>query len=202
MIDWAEIGRKAVSQYAASQSADELGEALQLVASISPQVIVEIGCDAGGTLWAWRQVCDDVYGITLPDNSHDTGGSNMALVDHGATVWTGDSHDPDSVEWLTRQLDGRSVDALILDGDHTVDGVTTDFAMYAPLVRPGGLILLHDIAVTSDPRAEVFKVWPELAGRWETSEIRSAVHAYGWGVVHVDARGSWHPDSNQIRRVG
>jgi cephalosporin hydroxylase len=183
--DWAEVGRVACNRYAASQAADELGEALELVAALEPQVIVEIGCDAGGTLYAWRQICGAVYGITLSDNSHDTGGSNMKLVDHGATVRFGDSHDPASLEWLTRELDGRPVDVLVLDGDHTVDGVTRDLAMYAPLVRTGGLILLHDIAVTSDPRAEVFKVWPELAGRWETSEIRSPVHAYGWGVIHV-----------------
>jgi cephalosporin hydroxylase len=199
-VDLAEVAAVACSRYAASQAPDELGEALEVVAALDPRVIVEIGCDAGGTLYAWRQICDAVYGITLSDNSHDTGGSNMALADHGATVRFGDSHDLASLEWLTRQLEGRSVDALILDGDHTVDGVTRDLAMYAPFVRPGGLILLHDIAVTTDHRAEVFKVWPELAGRWETSEIRSPIHAYGWGVIHVGGRSPWHPDGDPSGR--
>ena len=185
MTDWAEIARVACNTHGASQRPSELGEALELIASIKPNVIVEIGCDVGGTLFAWCQVCPYVYGITLADNSYNTGGQGQPLVTHGATVHVGDSHDPASLDWLTGQLSGRPADVLVIDGDHLVDGVHADLAMYGPLIRPGGLILLHDIASVGDPRAEVWKVWPELAERYETTEIRDPAHAYGWGVIHV-----------------
>lgn len=163
-----------------------------MVATIKPRVIVEIGCDRGGTLYAWRQICPRVYGITGVDNSQAAGGSGKPLDAHGATVRVGDSHDPAAWDWLVCRIQadgaplGQPVDVLVIDGDHSYDGVRDDFERYAPLVRRGGLVLLHDIAVVDDPRAEVHRLWPELAGRFRTSEIRSSrPPTYGWGVVHL-----------------
>lgn len=188
-----EIAFRACDRHAASQRPDELADAVRLVADLHPSVVVEIGCDTGGTLFAWRQVCDTVYGITLGDNSYATGGQGMTLVDHGATVHIGDSHDPDTLQWLTRELAGCPIDALVIDGDHTVAGVRQDLAMYGPLVRPGGVVLLHDIDSVGDPRAEVWKLWPELAGRFHTAEIRSAQPpSVGWGVILVRPVEDWN----------
>lgn len=184
----------------ASQRAGELAQALELAAEIQPQVIVEIGCDRGGTLYAWRQICERVYGITLADNSPATGGAGGRLVPHGATVLAGDSHDPASLAWLTGRLSGHPVDVLVIDGDHSVAGVRADLAMYGPLVHPGGLILLHDVVHTADPRAEVWKLWPELADRYEHSVISESTGitwvcfgdrlaesagGFGWGVIRI-----------------
>src|SRR5262252_1625797 len=133
----------------ASQDAEELRLALEMVQGCEPQVILEIGCDRGGTLYAWRQVCERVYGITTKDNSYESGGSGLPLETHGAVVHIGDSHERTATAWLAGQL-GHGydptdlldpVDVLVLDGDHTVWGVRQDLAMYGPLVRPGGLIL-------------------------------------------------------------
>jgi cephalosporin hydroxylase len=181
-MDWYEVADTAVGVHHASQHRDELAAALTVVADLGPSVIVEIGCDAGGTLYAWRQVCDRVYGITAADNSYEAGGSSRPLDAHGSVVLIGDSHDPSSVAWLDAQLAGDPVDALIIDGDHTYAGVSDDLGRYGPLVRPGGLILLHDI-VTVDPRAEVRLLWPELVDRYRTTQIRGP---FGWGVIHWD----------------
>jgi FkbM family methyltransferase len=194
-IDAFNVALQAIERHHASQRPDELAEAVRLIAGLSPSIVVEIGCDAGGTLYAWRQVCDEVLGITLADNSHATAGQGLPLTTHGATVHVGDSRDPESLRWLTGQLAGRHIDALVIDGDHTAPGVRADLAMYGPLVRPGGLILLHDIASTDDPRAEVWKVWPDLTEHFETSEIRSVDRPYGWGIVRVRERDTW--DLNQ-----
>lgn len=189
-----EIARTACEEHGASQHADELAAALALLATSHPHVIVEIGCDRGGTLYAWRQVCPRVYGITAADNSHAAGGSGKPLDAHGATVHIGDSHDMASRDWLVDRIRadgsplGQPVDVLVIDGDHSEAGVRNDFAMYAPLVRPGGLVLLHDIAVVNDPRAQVHRFWLELKGsaRYRTSEILSTrQQPYGWGVVHL-----------------
>lgn len=177
----AEIARKAVA-VGASQDAGELEAVLHMVAGMYPGIVVEIGCDTGGTLYAWNQVCPEVYGITLEDNSYATGGQGRPLVTNGANVLQGDSHNPKSLEWLSRWLHGRPVDVLVLDGDHHVPGILMDLGMYGPLVRKGGLILLHDINSRNDARAEVWKVWPDLTREFRTSQIMGP---YGWGVIHV-----------------
>lgn len=192
----AAIARVAVNEHGASQRAEELADVLALIRyKMLAAVIVELGCDLGGTLYAWTRACPDadVYGITLRDNDYDSGGQGGPLDAHGAHIHLGDSHDPISLAWLRDELDGRPIDVLVLDGDHSVTGIRQDLADYGPRVRPGGLILLHDIASLGDPRARVHEVWPQLREEydgdlypgWSTSEIRSPLGHYGWGVIHV-----------------
>ena len=50
------IARAAVREHGAIQKEQELASFLALLADQPPEVVVEIGSDAGGTLWAWQQV--------------------------------------------------------------------------------------------------------------------------------------------------
>jgi hypothetical protein len=179
--------------FGASQDQAELQMALDAVAALNPAVIVEIGCDRGGTLYCWRSVCELVYGITTAENGYDSGGSGLPLETHGAVVHIGDSHDRESLNWLLSELAccdnptvAHQVDVLVIDGDHHVPGVRQDLAMYGPLVRPGGLILLHDVTPTPDPRAEVWKLWPDLERRYQaTTIVNRDAGGFGWGVITV-----------------
>lgn len=175
----------AYEQHHASQRIDELAAAIDLAASIDPKVIVEIGCDAGGTLWCWRQICEAVCGITLADNSWPTGGQCYSLDTHGAIVLRGDSHDPSSLRWLLEWLDGRAVDVLHLDGDHSRDGVESDWAMYSPLVRAGGLVLVHDVFNHWDKRVEVHEWWSERFANARTISSRQS-RPIGFGVITME----------------
>jgi len=158
----------------ASQDAWELEQALGLIALLAPRTLVEIG-------------------ITLADNSYETGGSGLALdPPPGSRLIVGDSHAPatralllDALVCAENPAVAHAVDVLVIDGDHTEAGVLADLVMYGALVRPDGLILLHDITSTNDPRAEVHKLWPHLAPRFETAEIRNPDGGFGWGVIHV-----------------
>lgn len=181
-----EIAHEAYEHHRASQREQELVLALHEVAAINPQIIVEIGCDAGGTLYAWRQICDEVYGITLADNTWPTGGTCAPLVTHGAEVLLGDSHEPESVVWLLDRLAGRPVDVLHIDGDHSLAGVRTDWEMYSPLVRPGGLVLIHDVCNERDPRVQVPQFWAELtADRPDARILAKRYNPVGFGVVTI-----------------
>lgn len=40
----------------------------------------------------------------------------------------------------------RPIDLLFLDGDHSYEGVRADFLAWAPKVRPGGVLCMHDVA--------------------------------------------------------
>src|SRR6266516_3996893 len=50
------IARAAVREHGAIQKEQELASFLALLADQPPQVVVEIGSDAGGTLWAWQRI--------------------------------------------------------------------------------------------------------------------------------------------------
>ena len=83
-----------------------------------------------------------------------------------------DSHLPGTKERVLRILDGESLDYLFLDGDHTYEGVRRDFEMYAPLVRSGGLIALHDISEhKEDTDCQVDKFWSEIKTQYRHQEI-------------------------------
>jgi cephalosporin hydroxylase len=163
----------------ASQDAHELHMAVDLVMEAEPKVILEIGCDRGGTLYAWRQVCDRVYGITLAANA-DSGGAPCQ--EHGATVFYGDSHGDEVLAALLTALDGDPVDVLVIDGDHHLDGILADLEDYGTLVRPGGLILLHDVLPECFPEVHVHKVWPQLREKYQTEMIGNT---FGWGIIRV-----------------
>ena len=42
------------------------------------------------------------------------------------------------------ELDGEPIDFMFIDGDHSYEGVQTDWQLWSPLVVPGGVVALHD----------------------------------------------------------
>lgn len=61
-------------------------------------------------------------------------------------------------------FDNDSIDVLLIDGDHRYESVKHDYLTWRPKVRPGGLIFLHDIDVTTPhyPPFGVKRFWSEL----------------------------------------
>jgi predicted O-methyltransferase YrrM len=94
------------------------------------------------------------------------------------------------------KLAGQPVDFLFIDGDHSYAGVKADFELYAPLVRKGGIIALHDIVADHRTRfgrdtgcyaGEVHQFWSELKSTHQVEELIDdpAQDGFGIGVVHV-----------------
>lgn len=52
---------------------------------------------------------------------------------------------------LVRAFLNESLDFVYLDGDHTEPAVTQDIQLWWPKVKPGGLLLGHDIVMSSGP---------------------------------------------------
>jgi len=180
-----DIAHAARYTHDALQKHEELAAFLAIVADIEPlKVIVEVGAYAGGTLWAWQQLGDvRVIGVDLPPPGRPTG---PTVNDEGMTVILGDSHDPATMEQLVTELAGEPVDMLFIDGDHTYEGVKADFELYAPLVRPGGIIGLHDICHHPGmPFIEVDRYWLTLHG--DKEEIILPPYTWGGiGVIHAE----------------
>lgn len=168
----------------AIQKPKELAEFVSLLVDLDPEIIVEIGIHTGGTLHAWQQIAPIVIGI-----DEDPLGQ-----DWGATVIVGDSHSPKTVVALTKQLAGRKIDCLFIDGDHSYDGVRQDYEMYRPLVRRGGLIAFHDIAPvlfgqTNVDDIQIKRFWDEIKDESaieiidSEDHLRSHIAGYGIGVL-------------------
>lgn len=66
----------------------------------------------------------------------------------------------------------KKIDLLFIDGSHLYEDVKSDFELFFPLVKPGGMVLFHDV----DPVFPgVYKVWHQMAkkelshlGSWHT----------------------------------
>ena len=96
-----------------------------------------------------------------------------------------DSHNQNTVEQVRTILKGRTIDFLFIDGDHTYDGVETDYRLYSSLVGPRGIIAFHDI-VPHPPETEcqVDKLWQEVKSHYQHREIVEDWEQ-GWAGIGV-----------------
>jgi predicted O-methyltransferase YrrM len=88
-------------------------------------------------------VCVDTWmNHTMPDGEKDTFAEfqvNTQQFAHMITVVRKFSHE------LTAEDIAGPLDFVFIDGDHSEDGVRTDFRVVAPLVKLGGIIAFHDL---------------------------------------------------------
>lgn len=134
---------------APNQNRAEILELLRRLERQAPGVLCEIGSAAGGTLFLLSRVARPDARLLSIDLS---GGLERErrlapLLRRGQRLSCieGDSHDPEVVAQFRRWLGAERLDFLLIDGDHSAAGVEADFETYAPAVRPGGLVALHDI---------------------------------------------------------
>jgi predicted O-methyltransferase YrrM len=188
------LARAAIRRHAALQRTWELMSLTREVRRLCPRVVVEIGTHRGGTLFCWAAVAAPdalLVSIDLPNPAEGMGSTEGDEARFRAFLRPGqslsclrrDSHSPDTRDELVRVLAGRPVDFLWIDGDHGEEGVRADWALYAPLVRPGGLIAFHDINPNPEmPGHQVHHLWRELRARYEHREYVDQSHAGGTGM--------------------
>jgi predicted O-methyltransferase YrrM len=176
------------------QKEAEILALLRRVAEIRPRRVLEIGTAAGGTLLLLTRVsAPDAHLVSIDfPEGHFGGGYNplrsllyrsFAHSRQLISPLRADSHRPETHRRLAALLEGEPLDFLFIDGDHTAEGVRRDFADYAPLVRPGGLIALHDIRPDEKGwSGEVHRVWPELAARYGGEELVDDSGPAGYGI--------------------
>lgn len=140
--EWAqEVAAEAVDLHGAMQKRTELARLLDLVRPMGFSTLLEVGALAGGTTWALRQCLDNPLVVTV-DNLVLGYRVSSAIAD---VVVTGESGQ--ARQEVVAGLAGRTVDLLFIDADHSYEAVKADYAAYAPLVRPGGCVVFHDVSV-------------------------------------------------------
>ncbi|HVO28645.1 MAG TPA: class I SAM-dependent methyltransferase [Candidatus Paceibacterota bacterium] len=136
----------------------EITELANVVKKMHPKSVMEIGTANGGTLFLWSRLADayaTVISMDLPGGEFGGGYpewkinlyKTFARPQQRLHLLREDSHSASAVEKVRRILDDNPLDFLFIDGDHTYEGVKKDFELYSPLVRKGGVIAFHDIAV-------------------------------------------------------
>jgi predicted O-methyltransferase YrrM len=188
---WVSIAGEATHNRSALQKLSEFAPLVGLVGRQRPLRVLEIGTHRGGTFWVWCQVAADdakVISVDLPAGAFGDGDYDESLVRSYAgdrqqvELIRDDSHNPDTRERVVRALEGEPLDFLFLDGDHTYEGVRADFEMYAPLVRPGGMVAFHDIIEHPEvPECEVERVWNEVKPQYRHVELVDPGDVRGWG---------------------
>lgn len=178
------------------QVRSEIIRLTSLVRSLQPRVVVEIGTATGGTLFLWcANAAPDatVISIDLPNGIHGGGYPywktflyrGFANKKQAVRLFRGDSHSLEMLTQLKAALAGRHIDFLFIDGDHTYNGVRKDFENYSPLVKPGGVVALHDVARhPAHFRCEVDAFWKELKTKYDYRELIEC-EEQGWAGIGV-----------------
>jgi predicted O-methyltransferase YrrM len=170
----------------------EIRALLERLAKLRPRTVVEIGTARGGTLFLLTRVAASdatVVSVDLPGGEFGGGYTRrrgllyrqFARRHQRLRLILGDSAAPSTVARVKETV-GESVDFLFIDGDHRYEGVRRDFESYAPLVRPGGLIAIHDIVPGPvEAVGDVPRFWREIRGP-DSEEIVERWDQGGYGI--------------------
>ena len=138
------------------QVRQEILSLLRLVRDSSPRRVLEVGGRRGGTIILFMHVAHPEARLLSLDIAYTPVqvriASRLSSAEQVVTCWPADSHSPETLRRVQDWLDGEPLDFLFIDGDHSLAGVSRDFDLYAPLVREGGLVALHDIVPDSRTR--------------------------------------------------
>jgi predicted O-methyltransferase YrrM len=177
---------------ASLQRRSEIRMLLERLAALQPRALVEIGTARGGTLFLLTRVAADdatIVSVDLPGGEFGGGYARrrtllyrqFARQHQRLRLIRGDSAAPSTVARVQATV-GGAIDFLFIDGDHRYDGVRRDFESYAPLVRPGGLIAIHDIVPGPvELVGDVPRFWREIRSS-ESQEIVDGWDQGGYGI--------------------
>jgi cephalosporin hydroxylase len=156
---------KIVAESKASQNKIELNKLLQYVSEIQVDVVLEIGVHKGYSLQVWHDAFQPELLIGIDNDLHEF---DHEHVTKELILLDSDSHQMETKEQVCLHLGKKQIDFMFLDGDHTYEGVKRDYELYSPLVRKGGIIALHDIALDGPTwrtaGVDVQRFWNELIG--------------------------------------
>ncbi|HZE13885.1 MAG TPA: class I SAM-dependent methyltransferase [Chthoniobacterales bacterium] len=146
--------------------------AYDLVAALRPALLVELGVDRGESYFAFCQATLEnktgtrCFGVDTWRGDQHAGGYDETTF---AQVSEHNRANYESFSTLIRSgfdealahFENESVDLLHLDGLHTEAAVRHDLQAWLPKLRPGGILLLHDVDVRGKDFG-AWKVWEEL----------------------------------------
>lgn len=170
---------------------DHLPFAYDLVAALRPKLIVELGVYNGLSFFTFCQslVENDIDGVAYAidcwegdkhtdayDNSILADVSDYARENYRGITYLLQMYFNEALQ----HFEEDSIDLIHIDGLHTYEAVQEDFTNWYPKLKPGGIMLFHDVmAKIKDFGA--WKFFEELEGQHE--ETFKFNHGFGLGVL-------------------
>jgi len=157
------------------QNHRELLEVCDVVAAEGASTYVEIGVYEGGSLLALGGLCPARALLVGVDKSRQApiGKVRQRLEESGYQVQLFFEDSVRAAPLVSKEVpDG--IGLLLIDGDHEAGGCCRDWKAYFRLVRPGGLVLIHDVANKFCPglREDVRRI----REKHEFSEVRKIAY--------------------------
>lgn len=168
------------------QVTSEITLFLKLIKRDQPITILEIGTANGGTLFLFSRTTNQAAHIISVDLPIGFMGHLYSIVrlfffktiplsGQKLNLVRADSQQLKTKERIEKILQGKQVDLLYIDADHSYEGVKKDFTLYSQLVKPDGIIAFHDIVYhppgTVTHLAEVDRFWNEIKTQYKYAEI-------------------------------
>ncbi len=178
--------------------------AADLIAAAKPSLFVELGTHYGESYFGFCQAVRE---------------NDVACSCYAVDTWLGEAHAGFYDESVFRDVDGYnsahyadfsyllrttfdeaiakfaegSIDILHIDGLHTYQAVSHDLQSWLSKVKPGGIVLMHDVMGRHGDFG-VWKVWDELA-----STGKHFIFRHNWGLGVFRKSGSALPDNGLFK---
>lgn len=162
-----------------------------LVTTLQPRVIVELGTMFGYTFAAFCQASQllkkpaKCFAVDTWEGDENTGKYEMSLYDSVKSMLETHFSPSDFLllkmkfEAAVREFEKGSVDLLFIDGCHTYEAVSNDFATWRHTLSARSVVLFHDTQVEK-PGFGVKRFWNEVTRQYPSFEFH---HDHGLGVL-------------------
>jgi cephalosporin hydroxylase len=172
-------------QRGATANPHELWALLETVDDLHPRLVVDVG-SGESVWWAWWSLGSRVVGVPGPGATG--GGFRTADLPSTVTAVDGDHRDRATALRVSDQLAGNKADVVVLAAARTELDARADWAVYAPLARPGGLVVVYGIAHPELPGVAAF--WHGLCDD-DARELVASELPMGYGLMMIhDTEGS------------
>lgn len=172
----------------------EFATLLNLYKQLNPENLLEIGSFFGGTLWFWLNNSTRLDKVVSIDYPIPPGDGRYEQMITSKSLWNNwikksitfkeiqaDSTQDATVQQIAAIFPENDIDFLFIDGGHDYNTVKSDYEKYSAFVRPGGMVVFHDVVGLAD----VKRYWNEVKAGKTYIEISKNEGGWGIGVLYV-----------------
>lgn len=138
----------------------------EIVKESRPEIVIELGTQNGqSTKATLLAMGENKFGKLISIDHKDRSTIMDTEFSDLKQYWKfikGNSHLEETFNQAKDELGDKLADILFIDGDHKMPGVGQDVDDYTKFLKPGGMLIMHDIY---NPNEQVNEAWNKIT--WE-----------------------------------